>query len=254
MHAGDTLPPAFSAAAAEMPEPLRSLLVDNLPPENVDGAALAEAMSCLPLAVPMGRASDVLCKPGLLDAASCAALRTAVDERGLDTDYDTVDGVADHQLNMTPDELSALIGKAQLEAIIAAGRELDMWRGGSGSCERLPLVEVFVRRYTPHTRPWHPFHQDRAAITVNVALSDDCAHGGGRLVGIFADGAAGFERSEGCATVHLSRIVHGVTRMTHGIRHALIVFLGHEPAVRRELVTIDTPDGPVQQWNRVIVE
>ena len=30
-----------------------------------------------------------------------------------------------------------------------------------------------MRRYTPGTRPWHPFHQDRAYATVNVALSDD---------------------------------------------------------------------------------
>ena len=54
-----------------------------------------------------------------------------------------------------------------------------------------------MRRYTPATRPWHPFHQDRAAVTVNVALSDEADHGGGHLLGLFADGARRFERAEG---------------------------------------------------------
>ena len=66
-----------------------------------------------------------------------------------------------------------------------------------------------------------------------------------------ADGAAAFERREGTATVHKSQIVHGVTCMTHGVRHALIVFFGHEPAVRRVLVRGD--DG-VDRWDRVVVD
>ena len=243
--------PTFDEAAARMPLPLRRLLVDNAPPASIDASSLAASLPFLPLSLPMGSWTDILRKDGLLDAAGCAALRAAVDERGLETAGDTVDGAADHQLNLSTDELSQLLGPARVEAILAAGRELDVRRGGKGVRE-LPIVEAFVRRYTPESRPWHPFHQDRAAITVNVALSDDSAHGGGRLVGIFADGAAAFERREGTATVHLSRIVHGVTCMTRGVRHALIVFLGHEPAVRRELVTIDGPEGPTEHWNRVV--
>ena len=247
------LPAAFSAAARQMPSPLRSLLVDNAPTYSVDAAALAAALPFLPLDMPMGSAADVVSMTGLIDTKGCAALRGAVDARR-DEVFDSVDGSADHQLNLSESELEELIGSEQLDAIRQAARDLDLRCGGSGARE-LPLIEAFVRRYTPATRPWHPFHQDRAYATVNVALSDDCAHVGGRLVGLFADGAEAFERSAGGATVHLSRIVHGVTRMESGVRYSLICFLGHEPAVRRQIVREMADDGElVERWSRVVVE
>ena len=53
-------------------------------------------------------------------------------------------------------------------------------------------------------------------------------------------------RTEGEATIHSSTLVHGVTRLARGARYSLIVFLGREPAVRRQLV-----DG---EWVRTLVE
>ena len=258
------LPPTFAAMAEEMPLPLKRLLVENAETSSIAPADLASALPFLPLALPMGSAADVVSVDQFIDADGCAALRNAVDEHGLDAIGDTVDGAADHQLNLTSDELVGLLGSSQVERIVAAAVDLQRSLRHAGPATRgsdeaatthsggssLPIVEAFVRRYTAHTRPWHPFHQDRAAITVNVALSDDHAHGGGRLVGLFADGAAKFERREGTATIHRSQIVHGVTCMTRGVRHALIVFLGHEPAVRRVLVRGE--DG-VERWDRVLV-
>ena len=248
------LPARFELAAAEMPPPLRALIADNAPPASIEPSALAAAMPFLPLGeIPMGTASDVLDHPRLIDTIACASLRAAVDaQRG--AVCDTVDGAADHQLNLSEDELSQHIGAAQLQALHEAARAIDLRTGGSGKRE-LPMTEAFVRRYTPTSRPWHPFHQDRAYVTVNVALSDDAAHSGGRLVGLFSDGAVAFERAEGGATVHLSRIVHGVTRMTSGVRYSLICFLGHEPAVRRQIVREEGPDGAIEErWSRVVVE
>ena len=248
----DDLPDGFGRMASEMPKPLRALIVDNADPETVDAAELASALSFLPLEMPMGCSDDVISHKGLIDDDGCAALRAAVDaKRG--TVVDTVDGAADHQLNLTTEELALHIGKAQLEAVRSVARSLDVQTGGSGQRE-LPIVEAFVRRYTAGSRPWHPFHQDRAFVTVNVALSDDSEHEGGRLVGLFGDGAVVFERSAGSATVHLSRIVHGVTRMQSGVRYSLIVFLGHEPAVRRQIVRERGADGEiVERWTRAIV-
>lgn len=228
--------------ATAMPSPLRALLVDNAHPDSVPASEIN--LDSLLLGMPMGESSDATTLPGFLDSNSCAALRAAVDEQH-DHERDTVDGAEDLQLNLTSDDLAALVGSDQVEAILAAGRTLDAQRGGKP--RELPIVEAFIRRYEPTTRPWHPFHQDRAAITVNVALSDDDDHGGGRLLGLFDDGARCFERDAGDATVHLSRIVHGVTRMTHGTRHALIVFLGHQPPVRRVL-------GADGAWTREVVE
>jgi hypothetical protein len=250
---GGGLPDGFAAAAREMPPPLRALIADNAEPSSLDAASLASSLPTLPLDVPIGHSTDVDSLRHLLDDAACAALIGAVDARA-DRVSDTVDGGADHQLNLSADELERLLGARQLGAIRAAARALDVRTGGSGR-RPLPLVEAFVRRYTPSTRPWHPLHQDRAYVTVNVALSDDAAHEGGRLVGIFADGAVGFEREAGEATVHLSRVVHGVSRMRRGVRYALICFLGHEPAVRRQIVREAGADGEVvERWTRVIVE
>ena len=236
-----------------MPATLRALLADGAPPSSVCASELREALPHLPLSMPMGVAGDVLQKPNLIGRAGCAALRAALDA-GCDQQGDSVDGAPDYQLNLSADQLRMHIGAECMSALAALARELDVQRGGSGRRE-LPLVEAFVRRYTANTRPFHPFHQDRAAITVNVALTDDGAHGGGVLIGLFDDGARAFERAEGTATVHLSRIVHGVTRMTRGVRYSLICFLGDEPAVRRQLERMAQPDGTVvERWTRTVVE
>ena len=66
----------------------------------------------------------------------------------------------------------------------------------------LEAHEIFVRRYTPHERPWFPFHKDRSEVTVNVALSDDDAHEGGQLIAIFGGAVRRVRRREGCATIH----------------------------------------------------
>ena len=244
---------APALAADEIPSVLFNLLSNAREPGSVGVDGITEALPFLPLGMPLGRATDVSTLRRLLDAPSCAALRSAVDQRH-DTQMDTVDGQADHQLNLDVDGLLDLVGAEQVEAIRAAARALDVRTGGSGE-RALPITEAFVRRYAPDARPWHPFHQDRAYVTVNVALSDDCAHAGGRLLGLFADGAAAFERMAGDATVHLSRIVHGVSRMEDGMRYSLIVFLGDEPAVRRKMVREMGPNGePQETWTRVIVE
>ena len=240
------IPPEFAAAAAAMPSPLRKLLVENAPiAAELSAAAIEACLEFVPLGLPPGRSTDAMTHQRLLDPPTCAALRDAVESRH-DHERDTVDGAEDIQLNLSCDELEAIIGSVRINAIVEAARALDVRRGGSGKRE-LPIVEAFVRRYTPSIRPWHPFHQDRAAVTVNVALCDDGEHGGGKLLGLFDDGVVHFERGAGDATVHLSRIVHGVSRMTSGVRFALIVFLGHEPPVRRTL-------GPDGSWTREVVE
>lgn len=95
---------------------------------------------------------------------------------------------------------------------------------GSKDDFSLRLQECFVRRYSLSTRPWIPFHPDRYELTINVALSADSNHKGGRLLGVFGGAVQPIERAEGEATVHNSSLLHGVTRMTSGTRYSLICF------------------------------
>ena len=229
---------AFATAAAAMPAALRSILVDGVDPTAVDAAALRLALQqaqCYD-----APAGHIVQLPAVLPAAACAALRAAVDAQH-ETASDSVDNEADHQLNLEVDELEALVGAAALQALVGAARELDARAGGE-----LPIVEAFVRRYSPSERPWFPFHQDRSALTVNVALSADADGCGGQLVCVLDDGARVVgPRAEGDAAIHSSSLVHGVTRLTRGVRYSLIVFFGDEPAVKREI-----RDG---EWVRTLV-
>ena len=96
--------------------------------------------------------------------------------------------------------------------------------GTAAPPNRLSAEYIFARRYSSQSRPWFPLHPDSAAITVNVALSDDAEHTGGRLVGLYDGRIQTLERAEGEAVVHTSALIHGVTRMSEGVRYSLILF------------------------------
>ena len=83
---------------------------------------------------------------------------------------------------------------------------------------------MFVRRYTRETRPWIPFHYDNSNLTINVALSPDTQHEGGRLHAIIGGRHRAVCREEGEATVHGDDILHAVSAMRSGVRYSLIMF------------------------------
>ena len=64
-------------------------------------------------------------------------------------------------------------------------------------------------------------------MTVNVALVDDADFDGGQLIALYGRRLRSISRASGDATVHSSRLLHGVTRMGAGVRYSLIVFF-HE--------------------------
>ena len=105
------------------------------------------------------------------------------------------------------------------EAVGGGADETDCEAGAASE-----LREMFVRRYSVDTRPWNPFHTDAYELTVNIALSADDAHGGGVLLGVNGGQVQPIVRGEGGATVHSSKLLHAVSRMTKGTRYSLILF------------------------------
>ena len=248
------LPDGYTELALKMAPAVRDLIVYNRDPLTVPVNELLAALGMPPvepraappsypglrslallnmLPKPTGTAADVIHEPNGLPAAACARLREAVDSASFAA-ADSVDGCIDYQLNLSRVELEELIGADEVRRVWAMATQalrklLPAEYGGDddeGAEALLDAHEIFVRVYTPHTRPWFPFHKDRSELTVNIALSDDGNHKGGRLIAIYDGAVRAIERREGTATLHPSSLMHAVSRMTEGTRHALIIFFG----------------------------
>ncbi len=229
---GAALPPGtglsdeWASAALRMPPLERRLLVLSEPAAAISADELLKERGDL-----IGKRSafvrltsaSVLRRPAAVSARGCAALRRAVDSDASATRADTVDGLPDHQVYLGLDEIRELLGDGEAEALCRLPLAL---REGVGveTPDDYRLLYAFARKYTAAGRPWFGLHQDEAALTVNVALSDDRQTTGGRLVGLFGGGVQEVVREEGEATVHSSSLVHGVTRVTAGVRYSLIMF------------------------------
>ena len=219
-----TPPPGLTAAwckrAAAMPPLAARLLVGGAAPSEVAARGLLlEGATCDTLtkwriglaALEHDAAAAVLRVPSAVGADGCAALRRAVDTRGA-ARVDSVDGLPNRDLPLTAAELEAEIGPAAARALLALpARFLP-------SC-RVAISGIFARRYAAAggEQPWTSFHFDNAAVTVNVALTDDAdLAGGGRLLGVYGGAVHAIERAEGDATVHVVAAARSCARARGG--------------------------------------
>lgn len=187
-------------------------------------------------------AADVamLRAPGVLSDVACDTLRREIDRRA-STRNGTTDGMPEYTLHLGRRDLEELIGVDAVErvwrlphayrqqAASAPRPSMVPMSAIGGSSGRLREVEIFVRKFSSSTRPWIKLHADVAAVTVNIALTGDSAHRGGRLLGIYDGAARAVERQAGDATVHPSSLLHGVSRMyDEAARYTLIVFFSED--------------------------
>lgn len=171
--------------------------------------------------------ADVAHVLGVIPPAYCAFLRAAFDaaypgtrDRGgvNEVAADSIDALPDHQLDLSTDRLVALIGADAVNAVLALPSRI-------GDCGPLSIREIFVRRYScAPSRPWLPFHGDRARTTANISLSDPESHTGGCLLAAIDGAIVAIPRAEGQATVHNSALLHGVSKLTSGSRYSLLIF------------------------------
>ena len=167
----------FREQPPRMARPLRRLLVEGVQPNSVRAAAVLHALNlpmdqfrCARRALEAAAGNVILSMPSLLAKQACAALRSAVDEGAL-TNPDSVDGLADHQIDITTiDALCSLVGPDGLEAlrslpsVFAQDPSRQAMLGEALNPERSRVFDIstaFVRRYTASGRPWFLFHSDR---------------------------------------------------------------------------------------------
>lgn len=150
-------------------------------------------------------------------AVLCASLRSS---KG--GEADTVDGRPAFQLDLTRQKLESLVGAEAVARLWALPRKLS-----PSAPSRFTQVRLFARKYSPTTRPGLGCHCDSSDWTVNIALTDDEAHTGGRLRMWHGNGVDETPRRAGDATAHVWSVAHEVTPVTRGERASLIIFFFH---------------------------
>ena len=233
------LSPGWHEQALRFPPAIRSLIVDNADPAIFTaGEVLASLDLCGSASDWASRLCDASCVQHvdrILESDQCAVLRAVVDnaldgKATCEMADDSVDGEPDFQVELGRERLEALIGEAPVKAL------WDLFLVMSKEPH-----EIFVRRYSADTRPWFPFHHDRSSLTVNVALTDDSEHVGGRLLVVMDGRVSALPRSEGSATVHPSSLLHAVTRLVSGLRYSLILFSGAIcPSAKHQLTLLNS--------------
>ena len=247
------LPTAWTAAASRLASPSeRLLLLHRTDPSAVSAGALITEIATLKQSLTFDRrvrtmlqsneTRAVLHAEGLLGPGDCRTLIAAVDADA-SLRNGTTDGMPEHTMHLQRAELERLIGHVPVESLWALPARYRLQAGlqarVEGAASSPTAIECFIRKFSAQTRPWIRMHADVAAVTVNIALTDEVDEsppgddsrggvrsGGGRLLGIYDGAVRAIARRAGDATVHPSSLLHGVSRMDPGVaaRYTLIVF------------------------------
>jgi hypothetical protein len=112
----------------------------------------------------------------------------------------------DFKLLLSAEALVRVVGRAAYASIEAALGDAP---------------DAIALRRTEATGRWISWHNDVAGRTVQVPLSDDSACVGGRLLMIASGMLVSVTRRAGNLLVFDGDVVHGVTRLSAGVRHGL---------------------------------
>jgi len=82
--------------------------------------------------------------------------------------------------------------------------------------------EIILRRCESHGMMIN-FHTDVSEKTLQLSLNDDSEYEGGKLVYATHGKLNVPKRHKGTVTVHNNTIVHGVTRLTSGVRYGFFL-------------------------------
>jgi len=205
---------------------VRRFLAENADPAlaTADELDIIRRHGILTGAPPDGRLIENI---AVLDAGQCATLCRFAEAHMTSIVPDTVDDLPEYQVNLSVEGLTTLLGHDRVAALLklpeALGAPAD--RAATDLYER---IDIFLRIYSPETRPYISFHSDTCSYTVNVALNDEGSFEGGELLALNGSGLKAPSREVGTALLHAGNLVHGVTRIERGTRYSLILFFHRE--------------------------
>ncbi|MET0876304.1 MAG: TIGR02466 family protein [Tardiphaga sp.] len=170
-----------------------------------------------------------------LNAGQCEILCRFADSHMTSIMPDTVDDLPEYQVDLSLEDLTVLVGRDTVAALMRLPEALGAPRDTAAN-ELYERIHIFLRMYSPQTRPYIAFHADTCAYTVNIALNDDTGFEGGRLLALNGSTLMAPSRRVGTAILHAGTLVHGVTKIERGTRYSLILFFhrkadasGHVP-------------------------
>jgi hypothetical protein len=198
---------------------VRRFLLEHADPASASAAEL-ELIRCHGSS---GKAEGrLLTQDAVLDIEQCETLRRYAEAHITSVVPDTVDDLPEYQVNLTEGDLQHLVGRDSAKTLLRMPEAISAPAG-----EMADRIEVFLRKYSPRTRPFIAFHSDICSYTVNVALNDAESVDGGKLLVLYDGALREVSRRPGTATVHAGDLVHGVSRIGQGERYALILFFDY---------------------------
>jgi hypothetical protein len=177
--------------------------------------------------------ADIVRRVPLFDSQQCERLIAFGRDHMRAVVLDSVDDLPEYQVNLDVASLTDLVGPAPVDELLSLP-------AAHGADEAVPdevlSVSLFLRIFSPETRPYITFHSDVSRWTVNVPLDDDGPDGGGRLLMLYAGALREEARLQGVALSHPGAVVHAVSRVKAGQRWSLIA-----------LFHASDPSGPVEE-------
>lgn len=168
-------------------------------------------------------AGDLLRSLPALNEQQCALLRQFADDHMTAVTADSVDDYPEYQVNLSIPILSELIGSDTVERLLRLPERIGA--PNSAAIDELYCsIDCILRIYSIDTRPYIAFHSDICHYTVNISLSSEGDFQGGDLLAVVGENLQLIPKKAGLATIHSSQIVHGVSRITSGLRYSLILF------------------------------
>ena len=221
-----TLPPANHAPADDAAARAEAVLQEELPLSALSAADVSALCAHARGPHPRTGRVGVVKQERLLSAPQCAALVDAFREIG-----------CEHTWRLSADDLSSIVGLASYEhlalhfgpSVLAASL-----RSHTGQAAAAGSAAQFAVRYhaatadgcTPHRIS---FHRDARRVVVHIPLNEDCE--GGRLLVVDPSSSDGgrlvcAERRAGVGVALDNAVVHGVSRVTSGVRYTLLAIFG----------------------------
>ncbi len=207
---------------------VRRYLIDNVDPLNATAQELEQVRSHgLDFNDPNVNKVTLIEDVPVLSNQQCQLLRQYVDEHITSIVPDSVDDHPEYQVNLSPQLLHQLLGADTTQKLVKLPKRLDdsYVPDDPDTADKKHQLSIFLRMYSPQTRPYIAFHSDICRYTCVVALNDSREYDGGRFVMIADNRLQIAPWQAGKALLHAGNLIHGVSKLTQGTRYSLVMFV-----------------------------